>query len=278
VGGYLTYFHHPTPTPQTENVQVIVIEDRTHHLGDDELSNWDEPNPEGTSYMNKFWLNTSWSGDALLRLDTFHVDYANPVWVNNHLVGAVPRSEDDSWDSERWNPQVDVFVPGSILRAGENSIQIESLYSDGYDDFMFRKLQAVVGTTVSPDPSRQTQIVIDDAIHHIGDDKTNWAVPEAEGAFYTKYFSFDSAPKSDAIMLLASFQADYANSVWVNDCYIGILPGLGTEDWTPPVSMRIPMSCLTAEPNMIRIDALKDAKANYDDFMVRDIKINVALK
>jgi len=266
-------------TPQAEGVQVIVIDSKTHHLGDGKLSEWDVANHEGTSYTNRFWLDTSWSGGALLRLDTFHVDLANPVWVNNHLVGAVPRSGDDAWSSERWSLQVEIFVPGSILKAGENSIQIQSLDRDGYDDFMFRALQIVGGATISPEPSQQTQVVIDDAIHHIGDGKrADWAIPAPEGTFYTKYFSLDSAPQSDAILLLASFEAEYANGVWANDCYVGVLPGLGTKDWTPEVSMRIPMFCLTTGPNMIRIEALKDDKANYDDFMVKDIKILVSLK
>lgn len=105
-----------------------------------------------------------------------------------------------------------------------------------------------------------------------------WAVPAPEGTFYTKYFSLDSDPQSDAILQLASFEANYANVVWANGCYIGVLPGLGTKDWTPEVSMRIPMSCLSTGPNVIRIDSLKNDKGNHDDFMVKDIKILVTLK
>jgi len=264
-----------SPTPQSVEAQIIVIDDKTHHLGDNK-TNWDVPNPEGTSYTNRFWLDTIEPGVVLLRLDTFHIDSANPIWVNNQLVGVVPGSRDLSMDSDRWNLQVEVFVPGSILKVGENSVQIES-YKE--DDFMFRKLQAVTGATISPDPSHQTQLIVDDATHHIGDQKMNgWAVPAPEGTFYTKYFSLDSDPQSDAILQLASFEANYANVVWANGCYIGVLPGLGTKDWTPEVSMRIPMSCLSTGPNVIRIDSLKNDKGNHDDFMVKDIKILVTLK
>ena len=224
-------------------------------------------------------MDTAEAGDILLRLDTFNVERANPIWVNNHLVGAVPRGGDLSWNPQRWNLQVEVFVSESILKVGENTVQIDSKKGDNYDDFMFKNLQVVTGGMISPDPSHQTQLTVDDATHHIGDNKINgWAVPAPEGTFYTKYFSLDSAPQSDAILQLVSFDVHHANIVWVNDCYIGVLPGLGTDDWTPQVSMRIPMSCLSTGPNVIRIDALKDDKGNYDDFMVKDIKILVTLK
>jgi hypothetical protein len=117
-----------------------------HHLGDNTLSDWEVPKPEGTEYTTTFSL-TAVPASADLILDVFDTDYNNPVLVNGNSVGILCINTIESWK------QCTIKIPGSVLRVGSNTLTIQSESRGGnYDDFMIRN----IGLTPSSDAQPTT--------------------------------------------------------------------------------------------------------------------------
>ncbi len=114
----------PTPTPTTLS--------GVHHLGDQTLSDWEVPKPEGTEYTTTFSL-TAVPASADLILDVFNTDHNNPVLVNGNSIGFLCIHTSESW------VQCTISIPGSALQIGSNTLTIQSESREGnYDDFMIR--------------------------------------------------------------------------------------------------------------------------------------------
>jgi tetratricopeptide (TPR) repeat protein len=256
--------------------QRVAIDTRTHHLGDGDSDKY-EPvrSAEGKVYFTRFWLDVEPAYDYLLRMDTFEVQAANPVWINDNLVGSIPGKS-----SEVWDPGQKLLVPSTYLRHGENELKIGSLEldDDEFDDFMFKGLYLVPCDTMDSGGATLTQIVIDDKTRHIGDwTYSDWEVPDPESRSYTKFFELPSAPQEDGVLVLKTFGVDFANPVRVNGSNIGNLPGTGEDNWMPEIAILVLQSFLKVGVNQLEVVA-SQYDDNYDDFMLKDIVLKVALK
>nr|CBH38324.1 hypothetical secreted protein [uncultured archaeon] len=133
----------PTPTPTTLS--------GVHHLGDQTLSGWEVPKPEGTEYTTTFSL-TAVPASADLILDVFNTDYNNPVLVNGNSIGILCISTIESWK------QCTIKIPGSALRVGSNTLTIQSESRGGnYDDFMIRNIEVMPSSDAKPTPTPTTE-------------------------------------------------------------------------------------------------------------------------
>ena len=105
--------------------QEITVDDKTRHIGKDNLKEWEVPSPESTSYVKFFELSTNPKGDGILVLKTYRVGRATPVRINGNLVGNLPGTGEAAW-----TPDVRMMVPRSFLKTGPNRIQIGPTESD----------------------------------------------------------------------------------------------------------------------------------------------------
>jgi len=253
--------------------QRVIIDNTTHHLGDNKTG-WEVPNPEGKTFFTRFWLSTQPTNDAILFLDTWSVNYANPIWINDNLVGSTPGNGDEKWDVH-----LKVLVLSAYLRTGENELKIEATKDSkkNFDDFMFRRLGLMPRELIEPSAAPQI-ITIDDTVRHIGDDTaSDWEVPDPESRSYVKHFELPSDPQGDGILVLKAFGVLRKAPIRVNGNTIGSLPGTGADTWTPEVAILVPESFLKAGANQLEITA--GSKDNeYDDFMMKDIILRVALQ
>lgn len=253
--------------------QRVIIDNTTHHLGDNKTG-WEAPNPEGKTYFTRFWLSTQPTNDAILFLDTGSVNYANPIWINDNLVGSMPGNGDAKWDVH-----LKVLVLSAYLRTGENELKIEATKDSkkNFDDFMFRRLELMPRELIEPSAAPQV-ITIDDTVRHIGDSTaSDWEVPDPESRSYVKHFELPSDPQGDGILVLKAFGVLRKAPIRVNGNTIGSLPGTGANIWTPEVAILVPESFLKAGANQLEITA--GSKDNeYDDFMMKDIILRVALQ
>jgi hypothetical protein len=138
----------PTPTPTTPS--------GVHHLGDQTLSDWEVPKPEGTEYTTTFSL-TAVPASADLTLDVFQIDYNDPVLVNGNSVGILCISTIKSWKL------CTIKIPGSALRMGSNTLTIQSESRGGnYDDFMIRNIGVTPSSDakpITPPPTTDAELV-----------------------------------------------------------------------------------------------------------------------
>ena len=112
----------PTPTALSS----------VHHLGDQTLSDWEVPKPEGTEYTTTFSL-TAVPASADLILDVFDTDHNNPVLVNGNSVGFLCIHTSESW------VQCTISIPGSAFQIGSNTLTIlAGRRGSNYDDFMIK--------------------------------------------------------------------------------------------------------------------------------------------
>ncbi|MGD9099985.1 MAG: hypothetical protein PVF45_05860, partial [Anaerolineae bacterium] len=125
-----------------------VIDEATHHLGDQTINFFDVPEPEGTTYAITFTLPVSAAQDSFLRLQTYNVQFPDPVQLNGVEVGTLPGTW---WVG--WQPTV-LPLPASALQAGENTLTISStqfaqwdLFEHWHDDFMFRRVELLASQT-----------------------------------------------------------------------------------------------------------------------------------
>lgn len=126
----------------------ILIDDVTHHLGDQTVEFFDVPEPEDTVYTATFALPASAVQDSFLRFETYNVQAANPVRLNGVEVGVLPGTW---WIG--WQPTV-LAVPASTLQEGENTLVISltqfaqwHLSEHWYDDVQFRHIDLLTSQT-----------------------------------------------------------------------------------------------------------------------------------
>jgi len=132
-----------TPTPTTLS--------GVHHLGDNTLSDWEVPKPEGTEYTTTFSL-TAVPASADLTLDVFQIDHNDPVLVNGNSVGILCINTIEGWK------QCTIKIPGSVLRVGSNTLTIQSESRGGnYDDFMIRNIGVTPSSDAQPTPTPTTE-------------------------------------------------------------------------------------------------------------------------
>ncbi len=129
----------------------LIIEEDTHHLGNNTMPDWDVPVPEGYVWVKDFFLPTLPGGISyiVLRLDTFHVNgwecisfrpYGDKIYINGILVGDMIGygcGGNDAWRFYNFN------VESHIFHDGWNTIRIE-VPDDGSDDIMFRDIKLMV--------------------------------------------------------------------------------------------------------------------------------------
>nr|QNO55699.1 hypothetical protein EEOEGNLI_00036 [Methanosarcinales archaeon ANME-1 ERB7] len=242
----------PTPTPTTLS--------GVHHLGDQTLSDWEVPKPEGTEYTTTFSL-TAVPASADLILDVFNTDHNNPVLVNGNSVGILCINTIEGWK------QCTIKIPGSALRVGSNTLTIQSKSRGGnYDDFMIRNIWVTPSSDAQPTTPTPTAL---SSVHHLGDQTlSDWEVPKSEGTEYTTTFSLTAVPAS-ADLILDVFNTDHNNPVLVNGNSIGILCISTIKSWKQ-CTIKIPGSALRVGSNTLTIQS-ESRGGNYDDFIIRNI-------
>ena len=129
----------------------LVIDETTHHLGDQIIPFFDVPAPEGTVYTITFTLPASPAQDSFLRLESYNVQLA-AVQLNGVEIGTFPGAW---WIG--WQPVV-LPVPASALQEGGNTLVISStrfpqwrLFEGWYDDLMFRQIELLASQTLFQD-------------------------------------------------------------------------------------------------------------------------------
>ena len=133
----LTLSAHRTLAAQS-TIETVIYEDTVvHHLGDQDLGDWEIPSPEGTIYEATFNLGTP--SNIVLALDVFNVHQDTPIMINDTQVDFLcAKGGGDEWNSCMYN------IDSSFTVAGENYLTIELQYFEGlddhYDDIMFRNL------------------------------------------------------------------------------------------------------------------------------------------
>lgn len=269
-----------TGTQEIDLNLLVTIDSTSHHIGDNSVLSWDIPNPEGSAYMVRFWLDSDGTTEALLGLDTYNVDFANPIWINDHFIGIVSKAKPEKWKGEEWHNNAFVFIPSNVLKAGENTLSIEAMIDQGnHDDFMLGNMRLFEWRNRYHSLLSASIVLSDTTSYHIGDGSIiDWPVKDPDGTFLNKFFSIDSHPASDGLLQLSTYSVSYANSVFVNDCYVGVLPGMNDTTWTSTLSMRIPRRCMKIGINTLRIEAIEDDNSNYDDFLVKNIAILVDME
>ena len=98
----------PTATPTPKLVRVLEIDAPVHELTD-----------TSPSFVTRFWLDDAPITGSFLFLSVEEMSFANPVWINDILVGIEPNATNDHFM---------LFVPSSVLRSGENELLIEAGY------------------------------------------------------------------------------------------------------------------------------------------------------
>ena len=122
-------------------VIIVNISDEYHHLGDDYISGFTIPEPEGTFWEKQFslpkYLKKKHSGYIIF--SSYHIDYA-AVSINNHLI-----------DIERYpfhykNRNRVISVPAAFFNIGKNTITFEVFQtgSGNWDDLEFGELEILI--------------------------------------------------------------------------------------------------------------------------------------
>jgi hypothetical protein len=225
-------------------------------------------------YTTRFWLDEKPISGSLLVLDTQGVEYADPVWVNEKLVGVVPGTSGD-----RWQTELKLFVPASVLRAGENDLRFEAGNVIGFfGGFRIQNIRLEVNQVPIPTEGEGVEKMLDAETRHIGNSTVRaWSVPKPEGSSYTRFFQLPQQPTDGAVLVLRTFSVQCANPIRVNDHLIGNLPGFGEEVWTDNVQVYVPSSHLQAGANSVRIDSIGCRGTDaFDDFMIQDLRILVS--
>lgn len=118
-----------------------VIETRYHHLGDDYMQHFIDPEPEGTLWENNFYIR-KWVINhfeiAFVKFLAKHLDSAD-LYVNGNQIRLLQAKV-----PTRQNYFIYIVpIPFDILKKGKNVISFEPyLYHDGnWDDFEFGEVE-----------------------------------------------------------------------------------------------------------------------------------------
>jgi hypothetical protein len=152
-----------------------LIDLSTHHLGDDSPADFEVLDPEGVSSTLPFVLShRPETGQALLRLDVYDVTDLRdplPVVLNGSTIGTLCQRSGDL--TPFWG-QCEIEFDSSLLRVGENVLELSSLANDqGFDDFLFRFLRIEL-----PIPSATPELILgyNERIGQYGDNSGAYSV------------------------------------------------------------------------------------------------------
>jgi len=134
---------------------TIIIDPEPHHLGDGRKEWYPvKKEPEGNVYEKKFNIkDIKAMENPRLSLEAFSSDSDNKIYLNEKLIGFVPKMSKKRWKAiiKRYKEKTP-FIHGELsvakyLKQGENTIRIESEKPKGlfktYDDFIIGNLQVV---------------------------------------------------------------------------------------------------------------------------------------
>jgi hypothetical protein len=114
-------------------------------------------------------------------------------------------------------------------------------------------------------PELERVIEIEASSYTINDD-----VP----VFSTRFW-LDEPPKTGSFLVLDVNDIHYANAVWMNDEFMGVVPGeYDNDNWQPGQKLFVPASALHSGENELRIESAL-ASDNYDDIHIRNIKLEL---
>lgn len=260
------------PTPLSDSVRkdplVVIIEEGEHPIGDNYASS--------TFFLTRFWLDAVPTVDGLLHLEVKGVASANPILINDNLVGVAPGKD----NNETWITGHPILLPYDILRRGENDLRIESARDkrNDYDDFSFRNIWIEFNVAETPSSQVALEIIIDAATHHIGDStESSWSVPAPEATVYTKFFELSQQLEKDAVLVISTYDVIGAAQIWLNDNLVGNLPGVNEPIWQNNIAIYIPEDYLLTGANRLRIPSKvgSGGEPGADDFMLKDVRLLV---
>lgn len=258
--------------------QDILISDKVTHLGDNTVSTWQVPKPEGTDKSFTFSIPETPLGDALLEMEVLSSRENNIVTINNLIFGRLCANRTNNFEPCR------IVVPLSVLRHGANTLRILAGLDDDtldttsiFDDFLVRNIR--IGF-------RPTGIrIIETQPHHLGDETVStFEVPEAEGASFTDNFTLTQVPSNGtASITFDTFDVTTARAplpMYLNGVHVGDLCARNPQlsDYWTPCSIEVDVSLLQVGSNSLRIESMQDPQnGDYDDFMVRFVQIQLPL-
>ncbi|NUN95870.1 MAG: hypothetical protein HUU16_06830 [Candidatus Omnitrophica bacterium] len=158
------------------------IEIQPHHIGDETVSAFEVPSPEGTSLGFNFTLtHLPDTGTAQLLIDSFDVTTRRPpipVLVNGNEIGSLcqrARRLPDYWQ------QCSIDFPVSLLQIGSNRVEVRSVLGSSlpdYDDFMVRMIQVKLPFT---GPRNALYLSYNERIGQYGDNTGGYQVGVGSG-------------------------------------------------------------------------------------------------
>ncbi len=127
-------------TPLSE--KLVMIDSALTHLGDDSfagsINSQFQRSAQGTSYTHQFTIPAAQLGfsGAKLFITSRGAELNNPLNINGKSVGSLCCSPGDgSFGKLYWT-----FDPATVLREGQNTISVNSVIGESYDDFEFTQV------------------------------------------------------------------------------------------------------------------------------------------
>ena len=121
------------------SAKVIPIWLPAFHLGDQDEFGYEPLAPEGTEKEIKFILPEI-PLSSRIQFDLMEVDYDDPVCINNHFVGYLPKTSGRVWS----NKEQMLIQRQDVFCRGENVLKIVMGYRPyNYDDVCFRNIYLI---------------------------------------------------------------------------------------------------------------------------------------
>lgn len=254
----------------------VEITDRTYHLGDNTVSDWEVPLADGVFLDLPFTLDGPVLGAAVLRLEVWSTLEDNRVFLNGRFAGRLCANRNSSWTA------CEIPLASGLFRSGQNLIRIvagneqnpvEQLST--IDDFQIR------AATIDFVPSHYR--VIDLGTYHLGDAVIQaFEIPAPDGTSHAVNFHLTHFPASaTGTLSIDAYEVTSnrpPNRVFLNDVEIGALCQRPPEenDFWDHCEIIFDVSLLKVGTNTLRVESAQGGQFNdYDDFMIRMISMKL---
>lgn len=265
-----------------ERLASQLLESDVHHLGDDFVDTGLfalAPDPEGFSWTTEPFAIPSSFTPSSVRV-SFDLADTNPASLNSIRVNGVFLSylPGTGVNATSWTEDVTYSFDPVVLTPTGNTIEFRSSGSN-LDDFLIKdvRFEFVPPFVSLPDAG-------DPGAFHLGDNTGSSGLfalmPTPYGSSWESdpFDAPDADLLADARVILDIAQTDFSgNDVLVNGVRVGFLPVRtnGTV-WSSDIAFVFDPELLQTTGNRVTVRATTSGGTNFDDFMMQNVRVEVA--
>ena len=142
------------PAANNSNIITVPILDRSFHMGDNNISQYENPKPDGSEFRSTFIIETDDLTETQMFILTSDMvpnnhkeflkgHYKTKLYINNAEV-AILNSSIEGTEDKLTIHDITIRIPPTLLKTGENEIKIVAGYrsdKSNYDDFQLHRIE-----------------------------------------------------------------------------------------------------------------------------------------